>query len=339
MRVVLVTPHFAPSTRGNSITVQRIAAELGRAGCSVEVRSPDGRVLRPAHTSGPTAVVHGFHAVAAGPATLALASELSAPCVITLTGTDLFGDAVAPVPETTRLVLDRANAVVAFTPTTARFASDHFPHLCGKLHIIPQAPYVAGWPAPRTGSYGGKPDAFTLLHIAGIRPVKGNLFPIGPLERLRERLPTLRLLYLGPILDRPYAERLFIEIRRRTWVAYAGDLRHEQLPAILAGGDAALNTSESEGGMPNAILEAMWWGRPVVVSDVPGNRDLVEHGVTGLVYSGEEGFIECVERLASDPSLGPSLADAARRVARERFSPAVETSLHLRLYESLAARA
>ncbi|MBI3890820.1 MAG: glycosyltransferase family 4 protein, partial [Candidatus Wallbacteria bacterium] len=182
-----------------------------------------------------------------------------------------------------------------------------------------------------------RPDAFTLLHVGGIRPVKANLFPIAPLEALRPRLPALRLLYLGPVLDRRYADRLFGEIRRLPWVSYAGDLRHEQLPSILAGGDAVLNTSEAEGGMPNAILEAMWWGRPVIVNDIPGNRDLVEHGLTGLVYSGEQGFADCVARLAFEPLLGRQLAEQARRVARDRYSPQIETSLHLRLYQALAA--
>ena len=37
-------------------------------------------------------------------------------------------------------------------------------------------------------------------------------------------------------------------------------------------------------GMPLALLEAFRSGLPVVASDVPGNRDVVTHEVTGLLY-------------------------------------------------------
>lgn len=72
-------------------------------------------------------------------------------------------------------------------------------------------------------------------------------------------------------------------------------------------------------GTPNALLEAMSCGLPVVVSDgAPGPLELVEDGVTGLVVpvNDARALAAALARLARDPALCRRLGDAARaRVA------------------------
>jgi glycosyltransferase involved in cell wall biosynthesis len=57
------------------------------------------------------------------------------------------------------------------------------------------------------------------------------------------------------------------------------------MASLLAQADVVLNSSVSEGGMPNSVLEALALERAVLVSDVPGNRALVEDEVTGLTFA------------------------------------------------------
>jgi glycosyltransferase involved in cell wall biosynthesis len=72
-------------------------------------------------------------------------------------------------------------------------------------------------------------------------------------------------------------------------------------------------------GTPNALLEAMSCGLPVVVSDgAPGPLELVEDGVTGLVVPVNDAaaLAAALRRLARDPALRRRLGEAARaRVA------------------------
>ncbi|MBC7931397.1 MAG: glycosyltransferase [Rubrivivax sp.] len=77
-------------------------------------------------------------------------------------------------------------------------------------------------------------------------------------------------------------------------------------------------------GTPNALLEAMSYGLPVVVSDgAPGPLELVEDGVTGLVVpvNDARSLAAALVRLASDEALRSRLGDAARARVSEYDLP------------------
>jgi glycosyltransferase involved in cell wall biosynthesis len=119
---------------------------------------------------------------------------------------------------------------------------------------------------------------------------------------------------------------------------YADELR--QLAASLGIGDRLLFTgyrtdvaellpeltlsvlpSHTE-GLPNAILESMAAGVPVVASNVGGIPELIDDGVTGLLVPPRDprALSAAICRLLSEPAFAAGLASAAVRAARERFS-------------------
>ncbi len=76
--------------------------------------------------------------------------------------------------------------------------------------------------------------------------------------------------------------------------------------------DAAVSASRSE-GLPFIVMEAMFFGLPVIASDAKGNTDLITDGKTGLLYPRGD-WAACarqIRRLMDDPALGPSLSQAA----------------------------
>jgi glycosyltransferase involved in cell wall biosynthesis len=75
-------------------------------------------------------------------------------------------------------------------------------------------------------------------------------------------------------------------------------------------------------GCPNASLEAMGAGLPVVSTDVGGAGEQVVDGVTGrLVPRGDDGALaDALVELASDDALRRRLGEAGRARAEERFS-------------------
>lgn len=86
----------------------------------------------------------------------------------------------------------------------------------------------------------------------------------------------------------------------------------------------ALKPTVSGSGLTVA-LEAMASGRPLVMTDNPGVRDYVEHGVTGLlVPPGDvEALAAAIGQLLSDPARCAEMGAVAARRVRERFTSSV----------------
>jgi glycosyltransferase involved in cell wall biosynthesis len=88
--------------------------------------------------------------------------------------------------------------------------------------------------------------------------------------------------------------------------------------------------------MSNAVLEALSLGRAVLAADIPGNRSLVEDGVTGLLFDGAQDFARKAERLLADPDLRARLGMAGRERVSARFGAEHEIDGYLAAYARLA---
>jgi len=93
------------------------------------------------------------------------------------------------------------------------------------------------------------------------------------------------------------------------------------IPAFLNGARFLVHTSESE-GYPNAVMEAMACGLPVVAMDTGDIPWLVEDGKTGFVVpQGDEGtFVRRISQLLGDEGLCLSMGAAAREKAKREFT-------------------
>ena len=94
----------------------------------------------------------------------------------------------------------------------------------------------------------------------------------------------------------------------------------EDVPSLLAASDILCHPSLAE-GLPNAIVEAMASGVPVVASNVGGIPDAVSHEDTGLLVPPHDikAIAGSLNRLLDSPDLGARLASNGRQVARDRF--------------------
>lgn len=86
--------------------------------------------------------------------------------------------------------------------------------------------------------------------------------------------------------------------------------------AFLAQGDIFLLTSREE-SMPQAILEAMAAGLPVVAADVGGVRELVDDGVSGFVVKQDDidAYAAAINKLNASPELRRTMGAAGRKKA------------------------
>jgi glycosyltransferase involved in cell wall biosynthesis len=339
-RIALLTPFAAPAIGGNAVTVDRIARGLGRRGLSVRVwdvgTTPEAVLENDLARFRPD-LVHGFHAYRVGPLALRLSRRLGVPLVITLTGTDanhdLFDASRAP---SVQPVVEEAAALVVFHESVRDRVAGVVPDVAPRVHVIAQAPDLEGdEPFDLEKHWALPPDRVLFLFPAGIRPVKGPRVPLVPFDDLVTRIPSLRLLYAGPIVDPAEGHALLAALASRPWARHIGAVPHARMRSLLAQSDVVLNCSRSEGGMSNAVLEALAVGRAVLVSDIEGNRSLVDDGVTGLTFCDAHELGAAAERLARDGALRTRLGAAGAARVAALTSPAREIDGHLAVYRAL----
>jgi len=337
----MLTPFGPPAARGNAVTVSRIARGLRERG--VDLRLWDLSLASAAAVESevqvyrPT-VIHAFHAYRVGPLALSLAQRVEAPLVVTLTGTDanhdLFDAERAPV---VRRVLEGAARITVFDRSVAERVIAAVPGLGSRIVVVAQAvrwlatdsfDLQTRWPLP--------PGAVLFVLPAGLRAVKDPLVPLGPLGRLVEAIPEIRLLYAGPVLEPSIGEALETALSPLSWARYLGEVPHAQMASLLSRADVVLNCSISEGGMSNAMLEALSLGRAVLASDIDGNRSIVTDGVTGLLYRDQVEFERLAAELARDSALRGRLGRAGAALVAERFPPSRELDGYGAIYHELA---
>ncbi len=143
------------------------------------------------------------------------------------------------------------------------------------------------------------------------------------------------MLYAGPVLEPSVGEALLRALAPRPWARHIGVVPHAQMASLLLQADVVLNCSISEGGMANSVLEALSLGRAVLVSDVEGNRSIVDDGSTGFVFRDEAEFEHRAVQLVRDPALRERLGRAGAALVAERFPPAREIQGYLEVYRDL----
>lgn len=93
-------------------------------------------------------------------------------------------------------------------------------------------------------------------------------------------------------------------------------------------------------GLPKSLVDAAAAGRPVVTTDVPGCRDAVRPGKSGILVPVHDShaLAAAVHSLAQDRQLRLAMGREGRKMAEEEFDIHQVTKRHLELYASLLAR-
>lgn len=174
-------------------------------------------------------------------------------------------------------------------------------------------------------------EAFVVGCVANYRPRKG----IEVLVEAMEQLPTdVHLLLIG----RMEAERLTRRIERSPAKARIHRTGFRQdAPALAAACDAFCLPSTRREGLSRAIIEAMAYGVPPVVTDSGGSPELVVDRVSGLVVAANDGraLAHAIERLYRDGEFRARLGRAARDRIATDFRNEDTVQKTIALYESL----
>jgi glycosyltransferase involved in cell wall biosynthesis len=133
--------------------------------------------------------------------------------------------------------------------------------------------------------------------------------------------PRARLTIAGEGPERPLLERQVTTLGIESQVTFAGRLDPEQMAKLYRSADVMLNTSRVD-NMPNALLEAMSAGVPIISTDAGGIPHMVEDGRTALLrpVGDGQGIAGAALQLLQQESLYQRLSKAGvKEVTRYRW--------------------
>lgn len=311
--------------------MHRIEQQLQMLGCTVAVFSTESAatesIAAQVRSFSPD-IVHAFHAARCGGLAAELAAENNTRYLITMTGTDMYGSTGNGASCCRLTVANGAAALVFFTATMKESFLRAHPELTMATAVIPQGVVVPDTVAAEPPENQG----FYFLLPAGIRAVKNLLLPLTPLAKLQRRYPHTRLLLAGGIIEPEYAARLLAAVKEHPFACWLGEVPFDRMAQLYCSAHVVMNSSLSEGGMANSLLEGMAFGRALLATDIEGNRSLVSDGETGFLFRDADDLVGKAELLLRDRGLRQRMGTAGRAYVSSHCSPALEAERYLELY-------
>jgi glycosyltransferase involved in cell wall biosynthesis len=179
-------------------------------------------------------------------------------------------------------------------------------------------------------------QAAVVIFTGRLAPEKELASLIGAFAAVVQRMPGAILILLGDGPSRASLEERARQLGLSASVRFAGNQPAGDVPGWLQASDLFALVSSNE-GFPCSLSEAMAAGLPSVVSDIPGNAQLIDWGVHGrrVPVGDEAGIAQAIAELLGDPPSRARMGAAARRRILENYS----TDKVVDRYEALFAEA
>lgn len=347
MKILLATPLFPPDIGGPATHAEIVAREFPEHGISVQVL-PFSRVrhlpkiIR--HLSYFFLVLwHGLRVevlYALDPVSVGLPVSIASKIlgkrfVVRIPGdyaweqgvqrfgiTDTLDTFILYTPEKWQVrVLQRIQSFVTRTAETVIVPSQYLSGVVERWNDVKHWNKIkVVYSSVKTIAYPAKSDARATLGIHGkymlsagrLVPWKGFPVLLDAFETLSKKYPDLTLGIAG---DGPLRKDLEAQIKGKDLVGKVillGNLSHDVLMTHISAADVfVLNTGYE--GLSHQLVEVMQIGTPIVTTNVPGNLELVEQKVTGLIvpYNDRTAIEEVLEHFFADPSEVDGLVERA----------------------------
>ncbi len=275
-----------------------------------------------ARRSGATATI-AFFSIPCGPIAYLLKRLLKMPYIVSLRGGDvpgylgqelaLYHRLTAPL---TRLVWRQADHVVANSGGLQDLAARAMPDV--DIEVIPNGvdldTFIPGDGTART--------PLTLLFVGRLHMQKG----LDTLLRAFAEVPAnlragCRLILVGDGPERHPLQELANHLDLSHLIEFRGWVDRDKIAGVYASADIFVFPSRDE-GMPNAVLEAMAAGLPIIGTRISGSEELVIEGENGLLVGVDDvgALAAALTRVIGDGDLQRQMGQASRRRIESRYS-------------------
>lgn len=180
-------------------------------------------------------------------------------------------------------------------------------------------------------------EPFTVLLAARLLWDKGIAEYVSAARSLKAESRRIRFLLAGaPDSGNPAAVSTK-DVNAWTQEGLLECLGHvDDMPGLLSRVDVVVLPSYRE-GLPKTLIEAAACGLPLITTNVPGCREVVTHGLDGLLVPARDAsaLALAIARLHADPALAQRLGQAARAKALAEFDEEIVIARTMEVYREL----
>jgi phosphatidylinositol alpha-mannosyltransferase len=279
-------------------------------------------------------VVHIHEPVSPSLSLLALwAAE--GPIVATFHTSNLRSRAMQTAYPLLRPSLEKISARIAVSEDARRTVTNH---IGGDAVVIPNGVYVDRFAStqPRP-EWKGTPEAPTIAFVGRIdEPRKGLQVLLDALPLIRRAVPGVRLLVAGTGDVKEAQARIGAEAG--AYCSFLGQVSDADKAALLRSVDLYVAPHTGGESFGIVLVEAMSAGAPVLASDLPAFRRVLDDGRCGELFpAGDEvALAKAVVRLLADPDALARLARRGRDQVRRYDWPVVAAEV-VDVYETVGA--
>jgi glycosyltransferase involved in cell wall biosynthesis len=271
-----------------------------------------------------------IHIHAVGPSVLAWIPRVFAPrtkVVVTFHARDQFHELNHPVA---RAVLRWGEWTATHWAHATIVVSQTLQWFCKKelgvdVYFVPNAvsiPVINNVGTDRVRAMGLTPGKY-LLGIGRLVQFKAFDVAFRAYKEVKGRMPFAIAGARG--YDSPYAAKLERMARHDDRIHLLGFKSGEVLHQLMAHAYAVVHPSRIE-GMSLAVLEGMAYGKLVLMSDIPENREIADHSALCVPVGNTDALRDAIQWAIQDPAMVHTRGMRARRFVTEHFSwePVVE---------------
>ncbi len=165
----------------------------------------------------------------------------------------------------------------------------------------------------------GWQDQFVLLSLRSWEPIYGVDLLVRAFARAAQQVPQLRLLLLGGGSQSTVIHQILTRNDLLDRVYLGGQVSQNELPKFYQAADLYVSASHGDGSSVS-LLEALACGKPVLVSDIPGNCEWITPGQEGWLFldGSEDSLVEAMINVSGQPEKLAGAGLAARVLAEKR---------------------
>ena len=162
-------------------------------------------------------------------------------------------------------------------------------------------------------------DSIVVGHVGRFHPQKNHIMMLKTFADLIKKTGNIHLLFVGEGPLRDEIERTVVELKISEKVTLVGNRR--DIPELLASMDIFFFPSLNE-GLPNALIEAMSCGLPIVASNIKEIKEILPSELYCQLYDCNDinGFICALKKLCSDECERNKLGDCGRAWVVKNFT-------------------